>query len=388
MATHKSSGISARMELASGSRDSLSRSKEAQPLDNSSVRSKQSTQVSSCAGSRRSSSGHESLASNRISHARSAKQSSGRPYRIWEALPAWTLEFQGLTPIQQDVMQYVANVAEVESPAAKARLMKAWSVYNIPEADFVAIEVYLAKKVPLTIRLDIQNLFPHLLYDPFYRTTFETMVRGTAYLEARREFERVLFNGLYDHPSVLAKDRPKYGVLNMVCNPFSDTRVSCFGSAYFLLKDSLRARTTVATSKENLGANVRRVGTVDRLWHVIETLSPHEITRIHAVATGRRAKATVSPDCKYSEIQIHGMLDIRKDVAAIVVQRQDLQCPSRGPLVEELSKTYLIPILTCEELDELLEDRRWSTVVNQRANMLFQKTMAMNDASFHTTTRW
>lgn len=41
------------------------------------------------------------------------------------------------------------------------------------------------------------------------------------------------------------------------------------------------ARTTVATSKENLGASTRRVGTVDNLWHVVETLSPHEITRIH-----------------------------------------------------------------------------------------------------------
>ena len=72
-------------------------------------------------------------------------------------------------------------------------------------------------------------------------------------------------------------------------------------------------------------------------------------------------------------------------MAAIVVQHQDLKCPDSAPLIQELSKTYLIPVLTCEELDEFLGDRRWSTVVNERANILFQKTMAMNDVTFRTS---
>lgn len=37
----------------------------------------------------------------------------------------------------------------------------------------------------------------------------------------------------------------------------------------------------MATSKENLGAAIRRVGTLDHMWHIVETLSTHEITRIH-----------------------------------------------------------------------------------------------------------
>lgn len=330
----------------------------------------------------------EKLSRSRLTTSSSKLTSTRPPRRIWEALPSWELEYQALTPVQQRVMEYVAATSATQSSEAKERLKKAWKAFNISENDLSAVEVYLAKKVPLTIRVDIQSLFPYLLGDPFYRTAFETMNKGTAYLQSRREFEKALFNGLYEDISVLPQDRPKYGVLNMVCNPFSDTRVSCYGSAYLLLKDNLRARTTVATSKENLGTYTRHVGTVDNLWHVIETLSPHEITRIHAVATGRRAKATVSPDSKYSEIQIHGMLDMRKDVAAIVVQRKDLQNSVNGPLIEDLSKVYLIPVLTCEELDELLGDRRWSTVVNQRANLLFQKTMAMNDATFHESSVW
>ncbi|CDI75712.1 hypothetical protein, conserved [Eimeria praecox] len=258
--------------------------------------------------------------------AASKTQSTPYPRRIWNKLPAWRLEYEALTPIQQQVMEYVASISEHESAAAKIRLKKTWGAFNISDQDFSQIELYLTQKVPLTIRIDIQELFPHLLHDPFYR----------------------------------------YGVLNMVCHPFSDSRVSYFGSAYLLLKDSLR------------------VGTLDHMWHIVETLSAHEITRIHAVATGRRAKATVSPDSKYSEIQIHGMIDVRRDVAAIVVQRKDLENYTKGSLIEDLSKKYLLPILTCEELDENLGDRRWSTVVNQRANNLLQKTMAMHDATFST----
>lgn len=81
-------------------------------------------------------------------------------------------------------------------------------------------------------------------------------------------------------------------------------------------------------------------------------------------------------------------LYFRKDVAAIVVQRQDLQCTMRRCLIEDLSKLYLVPVLTCEELDEGLGDRRWSTVVNQRANVLLQKTMAMQGATFSSASVW
>lgn len=100
----------------------------------------------------------------------SSKQPSVRqPRRIWLELPAWKLEFESLTPIQQQVMEYVASTSETQSAAAKIRLKKAWGLFNIPEEDFSAIELYLAKKVPLTIRIDIQGLLPHLMNDPFYR---------------------------------------------------------------------------------------------------------------------------------------------------------------------------------------------------------------------------
>lgn len=67
-------------------------------------------------------------------------------------------------------------------------------------------------------------------------------------------------------------------------------------------------------------------------------------------------------------------------MVAIVVQRKDLESYKTGSLIQGLSRKYILPVLTCEELDENLGDRRWSTVVNQRANILLQETMAMHGA--------
>lgn len=102
-------------------------------------------------------------------HNSSKQPSVSQARRIWLELPAWKLEFESLTPIQQQVMEYVASTSEAQSAAAKTRLKKAWGLFNVQEEDFSAIELYLAKKVPLTIRIDIQGLLPHLMSDPFYR---------------------------------------------------------------------------------------------------------------------------------------------------------------------------------------------------------------------------
>lgn len=99
----------------------------------------------------------------------SSKYSAPRPRRIWDELPGWQLEYEALTPIQKQVMEYVASVGENASAAAKDRLKRTWRGFNISEQDFSMIEVYLAKKVPLTIRIDIQGLVPYLMNDPFYR---------------------------------------------------------------------------------------------------------------------------------------------------------------------------------------------------------------------------
>lgn len=71
----------------------------------------------------------------------------------------------------------------------------------------------------------------------------------------------------------------------------------------------------------------------------------------------------------------------RKDVAAIAVRKSDYD--GKGPrrdFLEQLSQKYLLPIITCEEFDQLLQGGRgWSTAIRERAHALIQKSAAMGN---------
>lgn len=133
-----------------------------------STRSSLSSTYSSSGGLRGDCSFRDRTRGNKADHLLNSV-SALKPRRIWHAFPQWSLEFESLTRIQQLVMERVAASAETQSTLAKERLKKAWRHLNVLEKDFSAIEVYLAKKVPLTIRVDIRGLFPYLIHDPFYR---------------------------------------------------------------------------------------------------------------------------------------------------------------------------------------------------------------------------
>lgn len=150
--------------------------------DRSSVRSTAESEQQETTRSMRSTRDRFALASSRAYDTPQAR-------RIWDELPAWRLEYEALTPIQQQVMEHVAFNSETESAAAKARLEKTWRGFDISEEDFTKIEVYLAKKVPLTIRIDIQGLFPYLMKDPFYRYNAADDLRILVVLRLRQAGE-------------------------------------------------------------------------------------------------------------------------------------------------------------------------------------------------------
>lgn len=78
-------------------------------------------------------------------------------------------ELRRLTPQQLEVMRYVSEKAERESAEAKDRLRLTWQGFGVGPKDISSIEHYLLHKVPLTVRVDVKSLFPHLLQDNYYR---------------------------------------------------------------------------------------------------------------------------------------------------------------------------------------------------------------------------
>ncbi|PHJ18219.1 proteophosphoglycan related [Cystoisospora suis] len=291
-------------------------------------------------------------------------------------------ELRALTTIQQCVMKYTAEHSVKESAFAKLRIERQLKNTTFTKEDLKRAEGYLMRRLPLTIAIDILNVAPHLLADNYYRSRYELKSQALlAEVSERRSWEGLLFKGLYDHASVRPEHRPKCSTLNLLCHPFADSRYHPSSRAFLLLEDHVRVRVTVSVSREHPKPRRQRIGTLTDMWHVLELLLPEELTAFLDVASRRSPSMLRLEEDRKPELHVHGMIDLTKDVAAIAVRKSDYD--GKGPrrdFLEQLSQKYLLPIITCEEFDQLLQGGRgWSMAIRERAHALIQKSAAMGN---------
>lgn len=205
-----------------------------------------------------------------------------------------------------------------------------------------------------------------LLSDGVYRNQFETNLSGgsnSAYAGGRRdEWERRLFGGAYHANGVDFGQRPKYGALYLVAHP--DGPCPRFGSSYLVLRPevSRRCSFTLLGSQED-GARLQ-AGTLDVLEPVMAALA-HHIGNTPAplgvdgltfgdllaglASDAPMVRQGVPPDRAgraldtFVEAQVHGTIDLKRDVEAVVVDASLRGTATEGSLVE-LSSRYGIAL--------------------------------------------
>jgi hypothetical protein len=176
---------------------------------------------------------------------------------------------------------------------------------------------YIRERVPLVIHFHPRRLAA-LKDDTHYRN-FE-QVYGT-FSNRTAQVESELFDKMYDN--ALAKNRVKYGALNLVNDPRGSKHARTYGAAYLLLKPHVRQRVTVLPCDSfcfDFKCNV--VGTLDHCAHVFENLhiSDEELTLAIHMATGHAVDDSVEKT--YREIQIHGEIEFSKDIQSIVIPKR------------------------------------------------------------------
>ncbi|MFF5226686.1 DUF3626 domain-containing protein [Dactylosporangium sp. NPDC000521] len=181
-----------------------------------------------------------------------------------------------------------------------------------------------------------------LLADGRFRSQFETGISNgglTAYPGGDRDrWEERMFGGAYQRPGVTPADRPKYGALDLRRHPAGAARR--FGSAHLRLRPEVNARATFT-----LGDSFhepREAGVFDALAPVLAGLADHV--------------AAAGPLDDYVEAQIHGPVDLARDVAALVL---DDSFAGRLPAAEKLATRHGIelewragPRLSPDEIDD------------------------------------
>lgn len=173
----------------------------------------------------------------------------------------------------------------------------------------------------------------------FPRKQFETSTSsGKLCSSSRTTWEDALFHEAYQEAE--AHERPKYGVLNIYNSQTGVHAAVQYGKSYFELTYATRFRTTF-TPKDSCAVKSDSVGTVEAYAHVLlewemeETLHVVEVAR-RAVALARwkdggreggnrgsgRREVHPPPQTSghfFKELQIHGPVELGKDVARLVV---------------------------------------------------------------------
>jgi len=208
---------------------------------------------------------------------------------------------------------------------------------------------------PDRLRRDDLSVTEGLLREGRYRNQFETGVTSgspTAFRGGDRDgWEERLFAGAYQSLDSGARERPKYGALNLFHHP--DGGCPRFGSCYFELRPSVSLRCTF--TRGDSYENPEHLATAD----VLEPIAPALLATVETTAealgvSGLDVAAVLHRICEQPspahkripgraldaciEAQVHGDVELATDVEAVVVDPSFAGTPAGDGLRELASR--------------------------------------------------
>lgn len=234
----------------------------------------------------------------------------------------------------------MTSTPEERAVAHIARRAAAWLAQRGPSAyDAHALVATLEEHARVTlnfhpdrVRRDGLTVAEGLLRDGLYRSQFDTGVTNgspTAFPGGRRDrWEEELFGGAY-HDGGPPRERPKYGAFNVMAH--ADGGSPRFGSCYFELSRPVLSRCTFSWGDSHEGPE--HVGTIERFEPILAAW-------LRAIATSGAALGVTGLDVStllpriveaprarrpgralddYIEAQVHGPIDLARDVEALVI---------------------------------------------------------------------
>jgi hypothetical protein len=184
---------------------------------------------------------------------------------------------------------------------------------------------------PDRVAADGRAVASGLATDGRYRSQWVTWIsnggRSAVVGGQRHEWERALFGGAYDGADPQVIDFPVYGAFDLLRDPFGGS--PRFGSSYVVLAPSVADRSTFCVGDSHVGPT--DVGTADELTSILAGLAEQAAGGallgrdlgvaglIDLLAGGGVGDAPGRELDHYVEVQVHGGVDLARDVAEIVV---------------------------------------------------------------------
>ena len=299
-----------------------------------------------------------------------------------------------LTDTQRKVLAHMRSTIGARSAESHAAALARVTALGYTEADYARLIEYLRNDAPVIIafhpdkkltrttavygaahaelpdyRVPVDRasavLVDALLADTHYRNQFETGLTSgspSAYPGGSRDtWERGLFDGLYQEGPFTPHERPKYGSLNASNDPGA-TATASYGSSYFVLTDEARRRATFTagdSSGISWGSMKQGMGMVDAFEALLANpqLNDEQLRAMIRVAKGE--VPSLPSRHPYVEAQIHGPVELAKDVKEIVGHARFLGTPVEAKL-RELARKTGVPI-RWQDGTKLVDDPRPET---------------------------
>lgn len=226
-----------------------------------------------------------------------------------------------INSLQSKAIDYVQEISEEKSNAAYPLVLKRFQKLNMSDEMLKRVLKYIAYNAPIIIHFNPAKVLNFFVNDTNYRNQFETGTSGGCLdRKARIKWEDRIFNNIYNKAS--DTDRVKYGVLNIVNDPFGVYSCSHYGDSYLVLNnETVRLRTTFASGDS---CNPIELATCENYCHVLNTFSDKELCDLITVATNQSPCLSSKSIVQYKEVQIYGPIEFNHDVSALVMHSKHL----------------------------------------------------------------
>jgi hypothetical protein len=227
-------------------------------------------------------------------------------------------ELSRLSPTQRAVLADVRTRAAELSRRAYPELLARAEERGFTETELQRVLRYVRDRAPLTINLDLNDqlyrsealVVDGLIDSGRYLNRFETLG-----FHSGRDESEANFLGMSPQGARLASsERLKYGALNASHSPQGGA--TGYGRSHLRLNPGIRPRLTFSP-EDSLSTAKETIGTADHFAHVLLNANDDRFMEAMNHGSGRCGPKVIAPRL-YIELQIHGPVELARDVEALV----------------------------------------------------------------------
>ena len=219
-----------------------------------------------------------------------------------------------LTSVQQSVMDISIKKSKHYSKNVKELLKSKIISMGYGKKDIHLVEKYF-KQTKTIVHFGAEKIMGLLCNDTHFRNLFEVHATGgSSNHSIRTEWENNMFRSMYKE--VEPFDKVKYGTINIFSSNYGVRSAQGYGTSYLILKDHNQERITYVHGDSS--HKEMHIGSYKGFYHIIYYLRDNTLKALLEKIINN-VEPTNPISFPYIEAQIHGELQLNRDIEKVVI---------------------------------------------------------------------